>query len=281
MTPTSYVGQYSSAARSEGWEKKTSRDRRGADPERVAHVGGGAVDGDDDGRARVDAEAGEQGPRPHGRGHDLPGSRPRPPVAEHDESGTLQHERTVQHHQVSAAQVLRRLVGEHDGAVGDVHEPEVPDDGDPVRRPGVAELAGAPHPVHPSRSRGVMSNENVRHGSRASVSYTSPRAARASRDSDVSPSVGEPLQEALTVVVQQGRRGTGQLKARQTQRPLLARPGVLARRSAQATTGRDGAQRRHREDGAGQADAAARCRHVTPGAGREAPVILSPAAAQA
>ena len=250
--------------------------RRGAHAESVAHVGRGAVDGDDDGGARVDAEAGEPRPRPRGRGHHLLGAPARPPVAEHDEPGALQHERTVQRHQVPAAQVLRRLVGEHDGAVGEVHEPEVADDGDPVRRPGVAELPAPPHPVDPVLvARRDVEGERAPRQRRQRVVDLAQGRARLEGLRRVAVG-GEPVQEAVAVAVEQGGRGVRQLEAGQAQRPLLVGLCVVIRCLIQAATGHGEAQRRHREDGAGQADAAARCRHVTPGAGREAPVILSP-----
>ena len=251
--------------------------RRGAHAESIAHAGRGAVDGDHDGGARVDAEAGEPRPRPRGRGHHLLGAPARPPVAEHDEPGALQHERTVQRHQVPAPQVLRRLVGEHDGAVGEVHEPEVADDGDPVRRPGVAELPGPPHPVDPVLvARRDVEGERAPRQPREGVVDLAQGHPRLEGLRRVAVG-GEPVQEAFAVAVEQGGRGVRQLETGQAQRPLLVGPCVVIRLPH---PGRNRPPARHSAATARTAQAKLMLRRAAgtrpPGAGREAPVILSP-----
>ena len=119
-------------------------------------------------------------------------------VAEHDEPRALQHEGIVQRHQVPAAEVLWCLVGEHDRAVGDGEQPEVPDDGDPVGRPGVAELPDAPDPVDPLRRVQRRDLERERYATAAARACRTARRGPpcAATDSGLPPSSGRRSRKA-------------------------------------------------------------------------------------
>jgi hypothetical protein len=246
----------------------------GAEAQRVAYVLYRAVDRDEDGRSRPDAERGQPRPRPLRRGHHLARAAARPAVGEHDQTGALQDEGVVQRHQVAPTQVLGRRVATHDGGAGYVRELQVPDDGEPVRWARGPQLAAAFHAVDPLL--GVCGRDREREGPprqpRKGVvdgGQPVPRRARGIAGD------GQPGEEGVASARAQRVGRVRELDSGALQQALPIRSAVVRGAASEAAAGRDKAQRRrHDDDGQDPADAP-RCEHVPPlHAGP--PVILSP-----